>query len=117
MANRAMPATFFGEPQRRSSAKHRLQLHALVACRVRAIAPLRPNSPRLEGLVGIEENCDRTLIRQLHRHHSLKDAGGHGDAELAQSIAKYFVKRSGFVRRSGRDEARAPTAARVAVQS
>src|SRR5215813_7307622 len=126
MANRAMPAMFLRDRKRRSSSKHRLQLHAPLACGrqkvrwsptlARVEAPLPRDTPWLEGLVGIKEDRDRAFIRQLHRHHSLKDAGGHGDAELAQSVTEYLVKSSRLLRRSGRDETRSPAAARVAIQ-
>src|SRR5262245_20860525 len=126
MPNRAMPRTFLRDPRRRSSTRHRLELHA-AAGSVRLTGRRTPPFARdgatpgldtlwLEGLVGVEEDRDRAFIRQLHRHHSLKDAGGHGDTEFAQGFTEYFVKSLGQLRRGGRDEARAPAAACVAVQ-
>src|SRR5882724_12519891 len=53
----------------------------------------------LERFVGIEEDCDRPFIHQLHGHHRLKNPRRHGDSNPAQSRAKLFVQRLGQFRR------------------
>src|ERR1035438_4797447 len=35
---------------------------------------------QLEGFVGVEKDCDRAFIHQLHGHGCLKDAGGNVDS-------------------------------------
>src|SRR6266446_10548057 len=70
----------------------------------------------LECFVGIEEDCDRPLIHQLHGHHRLKDSRRHVDSKSPQRRRKFFVQRLGFFRRSGTNEARPALSARVAIQ-
>src|SRR5436190_12628618 len=70
---------------------------------------------RLKCFVGIEEDCDRTFIHQLHGHHRLENSGCHGNAEFAKRFAEFVVQRFGLLRRRRGDEAWPPLSARIAV--
>ena len=48
-------------------------------------------SARLERFFGIEEDCDRAFIHQLHGHHGLKNSRRDAYAQFSQSCAKFFV--------------------------
>src|SRR5882762_4882633 len=105
---RAMPSTFRCSPRARSSRNARAQLHfTLATCRMEL---------RLERLVGVEEDRDRAFINQLHGHHCLKNPRRHGQAKLAERRAKFIIQGFGLLWRSGRNEARPPLPACVAVK-
>src|SRR5438874_5191519 len=44
-------------------------------------------------LVGIEEDCDRPFIHQLHGHHRLKNSRAHVDSHFSQRLPKFFIER------------------------
>src|SRR5438552_4549630 len=71
---------------------------------------------RLECLGGIEKDCDRAFIDQLHGHHRLENSGCHGDAEFAQRFAKFLVEGFGQFRRRRSNETRPPLPARIAIK-
>src|ERR1700675_3243436 len=62
---------------------------------------------RLKRLVRVEEDCDRTFIDQLHRHHGLKKSRRHGNAKFAQDLVEFFIQRGRKLRRRRGNEARA----------
>src|SRR5438445_943578 len=70
----------------------------------------------LKCFVGIEEDCDRAFIDQLHGHHRLENSGCHGDTELAQRFAEFLVERFGQFRRRRSNETRPPLPARIAIK-
>src|ERR1700751_3450786 len=107
MPNRAMPSTFRRVPKRRSSAKQSRQVHR------RRWGDLREG---LKRFVGIEEDGDRAFIDQLHRHHSLKQSRGYGDAYLLQSLTEGLVKGPSPVGRCSGDKAGPAAAARIAIE-
>jgi hypothetical protein len=47
--------------------------------------------PILKRLVAIQENCDRTLIDQLHGHHRLKNTRGYGNPKRAQRFVEFLI--------------------------
>src|SRR6267378_3677443 len=105
---RAMPSIFRCSPRERSSRNARAQLHfSLGTCRMER---------RLEGFVGVEEDRDRAFIDQLHGHHCLKNSGRHSHAKLAERCAKFIIQGFGLLGRSGRNKARPPLPACVAVK-
>src|SRR4029077_10054915 len=71
----------------------------------------------LERFIGVEEDGDWAFIDELHGHHSLKDSGGYGNAEGTQRGVELFVEGDGFFRRGSGNEAGAPLATRVAIES
>src|SRR5580658_7787487 len=70
----------------------------------------------LERFLGVEEDCDRPFIYQLHRHHGLKNSGRDGDSHSLHRHRKLFVKRLGFFWRSGGDKTGPALPARVSVE-
>src|SRR5438132_10410762 len=64
--------------------------------------------PRLKRFVGIEEDCDRAFIYQLHRHHRLENSGRHGHTEFLQRFAEFLVERFGVLRRRRSNKAWPP---------
>src|SRR5438477_1370905 len=71
---------------------------------------------RLKCFVGIEEDCDRAFIDQLHGHHRLENSSCHGDTEFAQRFAKFLVEGFGQFRRRRSNETRPPLPARIAIK-
>jgi hypothetical protein len=69
-----------------------------------------------EGFVGIEEDGDGAVIRQLDGHVCAKYAGRNADAERFEGAHEFFVEGFGKVRRSGFQEAGTPLAVDVAVE-
>src|SRR6267378_8263552 len=105
---RAMPSIFRCSPWERSSRNARAQLHfSLGTCRMEL---------RLEGFVGVEEDRNRPFIDKLHGHHCLKNSGRHSHTEFAKRRAKFIIQGFGLLWRSGRNEARPPLPACVAVK-
>src|SRR5713226_5928265 len=94
---RAMPSIFRCSPSERSSLNVRAQFH-------------------LECFVGVEEDRDRAFINQLHRHHRLKNPSRHWHAEFAKRRAKFIIQGFGLLGRSGRNKARPPLPACIAVK-
>src|SRR4029077_3308729 len=72
--------------------------------------------PELERFFGVEKDCDRPFIHQLHGHHRLKNSSRNADAEILNRQRKLFVELLGLLRRSSGDETWPALAARVAVQ-
>src|SRR2546421_7472003 len=97
MLNLAIPSMFRCSPKARSSRNARAQFHC-------SLAFLGGNFP-LERFVGIEEDCDRAFIDQLHRHHRLENSGCDAHAKLAKRFAEFFVQGFGLFWRCSRDEA------------
>src|SRR6267143_5493241 len=105
---RAMPSIFRCSPRERSSRNERAQLHcSLGTCRMEL---------RLEGFVGVEEDRDWPFIDKLHGHHCLKNSGRHGHAKFAKCRTKFIIQGFSLLGRSGRNKARPPLPARVAVK-
>src|SRR6266851_7495246 len=79
--------------------------------------PIHDVTPLLKGFIRVEQNCDRALINQLHRHQRLKNSSGYGHAKPAQNLSKLLIQRGRLLRRRRGNEARATLPARVTVQS
>src|SRR2546429_9835985 len=103
-----MPSTYRRSPRARNSSSALAQ--------VQPPPFFRSASEPSEGIVRIEEDCDRTFIDQLHGHHGLKNSRGDANTQLAERLAKFIIERSCKFRRRRGDEARPPLPARVAVQ-
>src|SRR6266478_5648249 len=104
----AMPSIFRCSPRERTSRNARAQLHfSLGTCRMELC---------LESLVGVEEDRDRPFIDKLHGHHCLKNSGRHSHTEFAKRRAKFIIQGFGLLWRGGRNKARPPLPACVAVQ-
>src|SRR5229473_7552921 len=63
---------------------------------------------RLECFIGIEEDCDRAFIDQLHGHHRLENSRGDIYAKFAKRFTESFVESFGLFRRRRRDEGGPP---------
>src|SRR5207302_1473902 len=100
-----MPSTFRRSPRARNSSSALAQ--------VQPPPFFRSASEPSEGIVRIEEDCDRTFIDQLHGHHGLKNSRGDANTQLAERLAKFIIERSCKFRRRRGDEAR-PTRWRTA---
>src|SRR4029077_2589076 len=72
--------------------------------------------PALERFFGVEKDCDRPFIHQLHGHHRLKNSSRNADAEILNRQRKLFVKLLGLLGRSSGDETWAALTARIAVK-
>src|SRR5882762_4984876 len=105
---RAMPSIFRCSPRERSSRNARGQFHfSLGTCETEFL---------LECFVGVEEDRNRPFIDQLHGHHCLKNSWRHSHTEFAKRRAKFIIQGFGLLGRSGRNKARPPLPARVAVK-
>lgn len=71
----------------------------------------------LKKFFGIEQDGDGTVVSEFQRHVRLKNARARADAEGLQSLYEFFVEEFALLGRCGLDEAGAPLAARIAVQS
>src|SRR6266851_1958617 len=82
------------------------------------LRPLLPGvgSYRLECFFGIEEDCDRPFIHQLHRHDRLKNSRRDVHTQISQRPAKLFVQRFRHLRWSRRNKTRPPPSTRISVQ-
>src|SRR6266404_2057177 len=106
--NCAIPSMFRFSATPFSSSTARSIFQVSVPCPARA----RP----LERLVRIEEDCNRSLIHQLHRHHSLKNSRRNSNVQSAQCFAKFFVERLRLFRRRCGNKTRTPSSTRIAVK-
>src|SRR5439155_19895866 len=70
-----------------------------------------------KGLVGVEKDRDGAFVHQLNGHHSLKNFGGDGNAEVSQRFTKRFVESFSLVGWSGGDEAGAVAFGGIAMRS
>src|SRR3984893_2542336 len=94
----------------------RLRSSSRICCADQSLGLAGADRP-LERFFGIEEDCDRTFIDQLHGHHSLKYSAAHRDTKGLQGFAEFLVELFGKCGRAGGNEGGAALAACVAIQS
>src|SRR5580704_1100266 len=84
MPKRAMPSTLRCVPSRFNSETILETSHSS-----RGMATRRRG---LERFFGIDKDCDRSLIHQLHRHHCLENSASHLNAKVLQRVAKVLIE-------------------------
>src|SRR5260370_24030527 len=71
---------------------------------------------RLERIVRVEEDSDWAFIDQLHGHHGLKNSSSDRNAQLAERLAEFVIKRLGKLGGCRSNKAGPSLPPRIAVQ-
>src|SRR5215467_1610799 len=71
----------------------------------------------LERVVGIDEDCDRTFIDQLHGHYGLENSRCDVYTKFSELLAKFFIQSLGQLQWGGGNETRPTLPPRVSVES